>query len=271
LEKEDCSPGNAPGKYKEKNMNGVPLLSAVLLILIPAMMLVRDNEPPDPPMLVLSLEDAIKPGMLDEYTQTTKEWIEQLKKKKVKTTFNTFSESNGIVNYLEPMFNMSGMDQAALSGALESFHRTESGKKRQSTVRWTKYSIWLRSSQLSYVPVHPDAPPNSMPYFVWKHIKLRAGSEVTFLDIASKFKEIFQKHRVGRPYGVFCNIIGYERPWYTVVFAGRDPGEFYEWQKAMEKELGSELKLILYRLYAATEKITEGSGWSRPELSLTNN
>jgi hypothetical protein len=251
-------------------MNRVILLLAALLSLIPATVFVQDKQPPKLPTLVLSLEDAVKPGMLEEYIQTTKEWIEQLKEKKVKTTFNTFSESNGIVNYLEPMFNMSDIDQSALTAALESFHRTESGKKRQSTIRWTKYSVWLRSSQLSYVPVHPDTPPNSRPYFVWKHIQLRADSEGTFLDIASKFKEIFQKHGVGRPYGVFCNIIGYERPWYTVVFAGKDPGEFYEWQKATEKELGSELRPILDRLYATTEKITEGSGWSIPELSRTN-
>jgi hypothetical protein len=251
-------------------MNGVTLLSAVLLILIPATMLVRDDEPNNPPAFVLSLEDSIKPGRLDEYMQTTKEWIEELKKKKVNTSFNAFSESNGVVNYLEPMFNMSDIDHSALTKALESFHRTESGKKRLSTILWVKYSVWLRSSQLSYVPLHLEGPPISRPYFVWKHIQVRADSESAFEDVASKFKEIFQKHGVGRPYGVFRNIIGYERPWYTVVFAGKDPGELYQWQQAMEQELGSELKPVLDRLYAAIEKITEGSGWALSELSLTN-
>jgi len=251
-------------------MNRIKLLSAALLSLFPATVFLQDKEPPNVPHLVLSLEDAVKPGMIDEYIQTTKEWIELLKNKKVKTTFNTFLESNDIVNYLEPMSNISDMDQRALNQALESFHRTELGQKRQSTIRWSKYSVWSHSSQLSYEPVNPNTSTNNMPYFVWKHIKLHAGNESTFIDVATKFKEIFQKHSVGRGYGVFCNIIGYERPWYTVIFPGKDPGELYKWQQEMEHELGSELKPILDKLYDITEQITEGSGWTIPELSLTN-
>ena len=252
-------------------MNRIELLSTALLSLFPTTAFLQNKEPPNVQYLVLSLEDAVKPGMIDEYIQTTKEWIKLLKNKEVKTSFNTFSESNGIVNYLEPMFSMSDMDKRALNDALESFHRTELGQKRQSTIRWSKYSVWSRSSQLSYNPVNPDASTNNMPYFVWKHIKLHAGNESTFIEIATKFKEIFQKHRVGRGYGVFCNIIGYERPWYTVIFPGKDPGELYKWQQEMEQELGSELKPILDKLYDITEQITEGSGWTIPELSLTSN
>lgn len=251
-------------------MNRIELLSAALLSLYPTTAFLQDKKPPYVPSIVLSLEDAVKPGMIDEYIQTTKEWIALIKKRKVKTTFNTFLESNDIVNYLEPMFSMTDMNQRALNDALESFQRTELGQKRQSTIRWSKYSVWYRSSQLSYKSVNPDAPPNTMPYFVWKHIQLRAGNESIFIDVATKFKEIFQKYNVRRGYGVFCNIIGYERPWYTVVFTGKDPGELYKWQQEMEEELGSELKPILDKLYEITEQITEGSGWSIPELSLTN-
>ena len=168
------------------------------------------------------------------------------------------------------MFNMSDMDIIALNKALESFHSTELGQKRQATIRWSKYSVWFRSSQLSYEPANPNAPPNNMIYFVWKHIQLYAGTESRLLEVATKFKRIFQKHDIGRGYGVFCNIIGYKRPWYTVVFAGEEPGEFYKWQQEMEQNLGSELKPILDKLYDITEKITEGSGWTIPELSLTN-
>jgi hypothetical protein len=251
-------------------MERIKLLSLVLLSLFPTTAFLQDKETHNVPTFVLSLEDAVKPGMIDEYIQTTKKWIELLKKKKVSTSFNTFLESNGIVNYLEPMFSMSEVNQRALNKDLESFHRTELGQKRQSTIHWSKYSVWSRSSQLSYKPVNPNPPPNNMIYFVWKHIQLRAGNESTFMDVAAKFKEIFQKHSVGRGYGVFCNIIGYERPWYTVVFPGKDPSELYKWQQVMEQELGSELKPILDKLYDITEQITEGSGWTIPELSLTN-
>lgn len=219
---------------------------------------------------VLSLEDAVKPGMIDEYIQATKEWIELLKKERVNTSFNTFLESNGIVNFLEPMVNLSDLDERALNKALVSFHCTELGQKRKSTIRWSKYSVWSRSSQLSYNPMEPDTPANEMPYFVWKHIQLYPEKDNTFLDIATKFKEIFQKHEIGRTYGIFCNIIGYERPWHTIIFPGEDPGELYKWQQEVEQELGSELKPILEKLYCITEQITDGSGWTMPELSLMN-
>jgi hypothetical protein len=38
----------------------------------------------------------------------------------------------------------------------------------------------------------------------------------------------------------------------------------------MEQKIGSELKPILDKLYDITEQITEGIGWTIPELSLTN-
>ena len=79
-------------------MNRIKLLSTALLSLFPTIVFLQDKELPNVPSLVLSLEDAVKPGMIGEYIQTTKEWIELLKNKKAKTTFNTFLESNGIVN-----------------------------------------------------------------------------------------------------------------------------------------------------------------------------
>jgi len=223
-----------------------------------------------PPSLVLSLEDAIKPGQIEEYIQYTKKWIEQLKDKNVKTTFNTFLETDDIINYLEPIPSLSGIDEGALKKSLASFHDTEPGQQRLSTIYWSKYSVWDRSSQLSYVPADPDPSPAAMPYFVWKHFQIHPDKEKVFIDLAVKCKEIFQKHKIGRGYGIFCNIIGYPRPWYTVIFPGKDPGELYQWQKKMEQELGSELKPLLNEIYEITEQITDGSGWTISELSFIN-
>ncbi len=223
-----------------------------------------------PPSLVLSLEDAIKPGQIEEYIQYTKKWIEQLKDKNVKTTFNTFLETDDIIDYLEPIPSLSGIDEGALKKSLASFHDTEPGQQRLSTIYWSKYSVWDRSSQLSYVPADPDPSPAAMPYFVWKHFQIHPDKEKVFIDLAVKCKEIFQKHKIGRGYGIFCNIIGYPRPWYTVIFPGKDPGELYQWQKKMEQELGSELKPLLNEIYEITEQITDGSGWTISELSFIN-
>ena len=223
-----------------------------------------------PPSLVLSLEDAVKPGKVEEYIKTTQEWLAQLKNDNVITTFNTFLETDDIVNYLEPIPSLSEIDESALKKSLASFHDTEPGQQRLSTIYWSKYSVWDRSSQLSYVPADPDASPAAMPYFVWKHFQIHPDKEKVFIDLIVKCKEIFQKHKIGRGYGIFCNIIGYQRPWYTVIFPGKDPGELYQWQKKMEQELGSELKPLLNKIYNITEQITDGSGWTIKELSLTD-
>ena len=247
------------------------LLSTVLLYLLPMIAFTQNKKTQNtPPSLVLSLEDAIKPGKVEEYIRATKEWLVQLKSDNVITTFNTFLETDDIINYLEPIPNLSAIDTSALKKSLASFQGTEPGQQRLSTIYWSKYSVWDRSSQLSYVPADPDTSPAAMPYFTWKHFQIRPDKESNFIDLAVKCKKIFQKHKIGRGYGVFCNIIGYQRPWYTVIFPGKDPGELYQWQKKMEQKLGPELKPLLKEIYEITQQITDGSGWTIKELSLTN-
>ncbi|MGD8780878.1 MAG: hypothetical protein PVH88_18170 [Ignavibacteria bacterium] len=245
-------------------------LPAILLSLLPTTIFSQDNESVIAQSLVLSLEDAVKPGMIEQYTQIMKQWIEQLKNDDVKATFNSFLETNCVVNYLEPINNLNDVDKRVLDKILKSFAHTELGQKRNLTIRWSKYSVWNNSNQLSYKPIHPDISPNEMPYFAWKHIKLYTDKEDIFLELARKFKEVFTRHNIGRGYGVFCNIIGYENPWYTIVFSGKDPGELYLWQKEMEQELGPELKLVLNQLYGITEQIIDGNGWVLHELSYEN-
>jgi hypothetical protein len=249
-------------------MTKITLPSAGLISLLPHKMLSQDRMQVKEKSLFLSLEDAVKPGMIEEYIETTKEWIKILKYKNIKTSFSTFLETNDIVNYLEPIDSMPEADESSLYEEVESFQNSDAGKKRASTIRWSKYSIWAHSDQLSYKPTNPKVPPNAFPYFVWKHICLPQQKESTFIDTAKKFKEIFQKHNVERSYGFFWNIIGYKRPWYTVIFPGKDPEELNNWLHVMERDLGLELKPLLDRLYNSIEQLIDGNGWSIPDLSI---
>ncbi len=254
-----------------KEIKKVEILSSILISLSAITAFGQKEEPPPIPPFVLSLEDAVKPGMMNQYKESMKKWIELLKNEKVETMFNAFAEQNGIVNYLEPLSNLSEINNRALNKALEKFHNTEWGQKRQASLRWSLYSVWFRSDKLSYRPATPSTSPKGMVYFIWKHIRLRPEAEIKFNEIATKFKKVFQRQNIGRGYGVFRNIIGYEMPWYTVVFPGKDPGELYEWQNKIERELGDELKRILDELYDIADEITEGRGWTLQELSLINN
>jgi len=248
-------------------MDKFSFISSVLSGLCPATAFLQDKKSP---VYMMSLEDAVRPGMMDQYMQATGEWIALLKKEKVPASFSAFLESDGIVNYLETMVPASDPASTAPIESLARFHQTESGRKRQSAVRWSRYSVWIRSERLSCAPENPDAPPGTLPYFVWKHIRVCPGRESAFEDAAAAFREIFRKKGVRRGYGVFRNIIGYERPWYTVIFAGTDPGDLYAWQIKMKQELGSQAGPVLERIHAVAERITDGSGWTVPELSYTN-
>ena len=84
---------------------------------------------------VLSLEDCVKSSMMDEYIYTSGQWIKLLEDNDVKTSINTFHENDDIVNYLEPLSRLDGMDEIALYGILKSVNNFEAGQKRKSLIR----------------------------------------------------------------------------------------------------------------------------------------
>lgn len=222
------------------------------------------------PMFLFTLEEKIRPGYLEEYKDLTKKWINLIRELKVGIGFSAFGSEDGYMDFNQRISGPCdfGAKLEAWGRVQEALLATEWGKKRLTTVEWSRYSVWQRSAELSYQPLHPDPDPKHLTYFIWKDVRVRAEKEKEFLDTGREIRAFLEEKNIERGYNVFRNLIGHEGPLYTIVFAGKDSDEANEYLKMTGKNLGLALLPFLPGITEAVEHTTDFQGRAMPDVSL---
>jgi hypothetical protein len=223
-----------------------------------------------PPVLVFVLEEQVRPGCMKDYIDCTKTWIELMRDVDPKMAFSAFGDAESFVEFNERIggFEDIGRTLGVWAKFTDMLPGTEWGRKRLAAVSRSRYSVWQRSAELSFEPATPHPDPRTLTYFEWGIVRLRPDMEGEFFEAGIRIRELFQESGINRGYSVFRNVIGYEGPTYSVIFAGRDPAEFDSWRKKSMKELSPRLPSLLRQLAPSIVDTQEIQAWSRPELSL---
>ena len=224
-----------------------------------------------PPMFLFTLEEKIRPGCMEEYKDHTKKWINLIRELKVGIGFSAFGSGDGYMDFNQRVTGPSdfGPKLEAWGRVQEALLATEWGKKRLNAIEWSRFSVWERSAELSYKPLHPDPDPKHLTYFIWKDVRVRAEKEKEFLEIGREIRAFFEGKDVERGYNVFRNLIGHEGPLYTIVFAGKDADEANGYLQESGRKFALDLLPHLPRIMPLVEKSADYEGWEMPELSLT--
>jgi hypothetical protein len=224
-----------------------------------------------PPVILFAMEEKIKPGRMQEYIEYSRKWFDIIKDLNMGLSFSAFGDQNGYLDYNQRINGPDdiGVKIEAWTKARELLFNTPWGKKRLKVVEWYKYSVWQRLPELSYDPAQANPNPNQLTYFMWKNIRVNALHENSFMQTGARIRMLFEKNDIERGYSVFRNFIGYESPIYSVIFAGKDPGEFCEWQQHTWSKLAAELQPLLDQLADSIGETIEFRAWAMPELSLS--
>lgn len=228
----------------------------LLIIIISMTSFSKSNQKPKVKRtLIFSMEEQIIPGVMDDYIETTKKWIDTIKKLNLDMTFVTFGNYNGnLVEYNQQIATMAdiGFKIENWNKAREILTGTEWGRKRLSLISKFKYSVWQSSPEISYQPIHPN--PSQLTYFVWNTLLLKKPMENNFIETGKKIRTLFDEYNIDRGYTAFQNIIGYEDT-YVVIFAGKNSAEFYDWQQQTWAKLAQQLKPLLNQLATSVKAI----------------
>jgi hypothetical protein len=226
---------------------------------------------PSPPRTILfTLEEKVRSGCIEEYTEHTKKLIELIRELDPGICFSAFGSDEGQMNYNQRINNPCdiGLKLEAWGKVQETLLETEWGRKRLSTIEWSRYSVWERSAELSYDPLLPDPDPNQLTYYLWKNLRVRAEKEMEFIETGCQVRAFLEKENFRRGYSVFRNRIGYEGPLYTVIFAGRDRDEANGFLKETGRTLGLALLPFLPPNMGSVDQMTDFEGRAVSGLSL---
>lgn len=227
------------------------------------------QEGPMPPYTAMHVEN-VKPGMIDEYVEGTKKWIEAIKKEGIGLFFFCFRDKEGNYHYGVPYSKWADVDelQEKWGKAAAILRNTDWGRKRQAAINWSRYESWFHAAHLSYMPKEPSENPMELMYSGWANVRVSHTNESKFNELMLQLKGVYEEYGITRGYNVYRNILGVNGPFYVIVWSAKDPADMYKWQQESWAKLGEATKPIFDQLMDIAEEMQEGNGWVMPELSL---
>ena len=227
------------------------------------------QEGPMPPYTAMHVEN-VKPGMIEEYMEGTKKWIEAIKKEGIGLYFFCFRDLEGNYHYGVPYSKWADVDelQEKWGKAAALLRGSEWGRKRQAAINWSRYESWFYAAHLSYMPKEPSENPMELMYSGWANVRVSHTNEGKFNEMMAEVKAVHEKHGAARSYSVHRNILGANGPLYVIVWAAKDPADMFDYEKTWREKMGADIMPLMNQIMDITEEMQEGNGWIVPELTL---
>ena len=219
------------------------------------------------------MTDTVKSDMRDEYVETTKLWIEEVRKRGIPLSINCFRDAHGNYEYGSREYAPAEMERVveAWQQAMAILDESDWSERRKDSLVSTKLSLWTREAELSYSPETSDLPPGGVDYFLWYSIRVSPARERDFVVALAGLNSDCGEKQVGVPYSVFRNITGEEGPFYAIVVPSIETIPSSDLVGDLKRILGEEFEATLQALAYLADEITAGHGWTERELSINLN
>lgn len=245
-------------------------VSAALLMVSAVASAWEEGAPAAAPSYSVNVAERIRPGMMDEYVETTKQWLAAIKSAGLDLSVYSFTGESTDIHFSVQISSMAQLDTLAQTWAkaVALMDNTDWGATRKKCIEWRRYVINTRVDKASYRAADPEVPREELQYFKWKDYRVRPGDADEFLAVLGKVKSIYEKHGIRRSYSVYRDVIGSEGPIFTIVTSAKDPGDMHNAETAIRSTLANDLKPHMDALEDLTVEYLDGVSWTRPDLSL---
>lgn len=228
-----------------------------------------------PPQMILVHEETVKPPMLEEYVQRSKEFFAMVAANRdVMPTFHAeaFQTDEYEFVFAMPLSGFGQMDSLmgefmamAEKGGADFQEMMKAGS--ETTTHFDEY-IMLYRTDLSHHPADPRVPMVEAAVYRWDFYYLQPEMAMEAEQVARDVAALYEEKGIRDAYGVFQAVLGADMPFLVVSVPGKSVADIETRLAEIATALGDSWAPIQARIHAATRDYVSKYVRPRPDLSL---
>ena len=223
-------------------------------------------------LLWLVGEEVVKPEMIDQYIEVSKELMELCKAEKFPYIYNVWRSQPFHYALWYPIEEMNDITEIekAWDAIVEKFGEDKFARF-QECIESQIDKVMVTHFNLSYEPETPRLSDEDIGYCYWQNIYVKKGSEKSVEELFKKAVALMEEKGMEDALYVGKGRIGYEGPVYFAWSYGKDHKEFLDRQEDLDEDvdLVETMKQLNAELIKHITDIVNEDGWWVKELSYT--
>ena len=218
-------------------------------------------------MLWLMAEEAVKPAMIDQYMEVSKELAEICKQENFPFSYNVWVSQpfHYLITYLLKDMNDITKIGEAWDAIIEKYG-DEKFKRFQDCIESQNERVMAGLPDLYFEPETASGD-GVVDYCYWQEVTVNKGSEKAVEDVFKKGVEIMKEKGVETAMYIGSGRLGYDRPIYFAWSFAKDQSTFLEEQKKFAEMVGEDWKQINQEIVKHIRGIKNVDYWYIKELS----
>jgi len=243
------------------------LFTILFFMLLPNIILSQDNKN----QAYAIHEDRVKPAMVKEYEQVSKDLIAACKEHNIQdVNWLTAVQDDNTYLYITPIANFAELDKNGFAILSEKM-----GKDKMNALfnrfkncydEHGDYVVYL-NEKLSYMPGGITQVVEGKPYRTFYYNYVTPSNTKNFEEALNKIKELFVSKNSKMNYRVYKTGFGVMGTYYMIAISGVNAEENAKAQSENFESMKDEFPALLNGLSKYTWKQNEKTGWMRDDLS----
>lgn len=248
--------------------------AGLLLALAAAVPPLTAQEAP-PPQMILNHVETVKPPMLEEYLESSKEFFEFVEAHR--DAMPTFQAQAFQTDEYEFLYALPLESFAQMDGLMAEFMAMEAAggeewrritKAGAAAMQKVDDFVVLLRSDLSYQPAEARVPLEEATAYRWDFYYLQPEMALEAEAIAKDVAALYREKGIKDSYFVFQGLMGSDLPYLVVSIPGKSPADIATRLAEIETTLGESWAPIQARIDDATRAFVSKIARPRPDLSL---
>jgi hypothetical protein len=213
-------------------------------------------------------EEVVKPAMVEQYFELSKELVELCKTEKFPYSFYVWVSQPFHYSISYPIGEMNDITEIEKAWkAILNKLGEEKSRLFQDCIESQNDKVMVGLLNMSYLPEPPRLSDDEISYCYWQEVSVKKGSEKAVEGIFMKAIEIMKEKGIEMGTYIGKGKTGYDQPVYFAWYYGKDQMDFLEQEKKFGEQVGEEWKQINGEIIKHINSIRNIDFWYVKELS----
>ena len=247
------------------------LLMTAMLLLIPYVSIAQERKN----QAFYVHEDQVRPSMIQEYEQISKEFKEACTKHNLQdVSWHVASTATGRYMSISPIENMADLDKNVMAPLAEKMGDEAFSdlfkRFNQCYDKHGDYVVYL-NEELTYMPEGISTTTEGQNYRKWHFLHVTPDNIQNLKGKLKELKALFASKGSKEYYRIYHNGFGTMGDYYLAVLSAVDEEDYAKKSKANEVLLGEEGKKLFGEVFEYVYKYEVETGGMHPELGYSSN